>query len=145
MSGETDHDHEIDTGKGTFALSELGALMPGMAEIMPLVGGRIWKCYYAGQAKNRALARFQLKEAVNLMQKGAFLRPKYAENMDKFVTDEVGAVGKCIDSEDWEGFKAAFLAMIDAANAYHDLYDKSFLRWKIPDSPPPDLDLTPRS
>ena len=33
--------------------------------------------------------------------------------------------------------------MVDAANAYHELYDKSFLRWKIPDSPPPDLDLTP--
>lgn len=145
MSDTTDHDHEIDTGKGTFALSELGALMPGMAEIMPLVGARIWKCYYAGKAKNRALAKFQLKEAVNLMQKGAFLRPKYAENMDKFVTDEVGAVGKCIDSEDWEGFESAFGAMIDAANAYHELYDKSFLRWKIPDAPPPDLDLTPRA
>ena len=91
MSDTADHDHEIDTGKGTFALSELGSLMPGMAEIMPLVGARIWKCYYAGKAGNRALARFQLKEAVNLMEKGAFLRPKYAENMDKFVTDEVGA------------------------------------------------------
>ena len=41
MSSEADHDHVIDTGKGEFALSELGHLMPGMAEIMPLVGGRI--------------------------------------------------------------------------------------------------------
>ncbi|HLN41186.1 MAG TPA: hypothetical protein VK215_01965 [Acidimicrobiales bacterium] len=144
MSDTADHDHEIDTGKGTFALSELGSLMPGMAEIMPLVGARIWKCYYAGKAGNRALARFQLKEAVNLMEKGAFLRPKYAENMDKFVTDEVGALSKCIEAEDWEGFESAFTAMVDAANAYHELYDKAFLRWKIPDSPPPDLDLTPR-
>ncbi len=144
MSDDPSHDHEIDTGKGTFALSELGSLMPGMAEIMPLVGARIWKCYYAGKAGNRALARFQLKEAVNLMEKGAFLRPKYAENMDKFITDEVGALGKCIEAEDWEGFESAFAAMVDAANAYHELYDKSFLRWKIPDSPPPDLDLTPR-
>jgi hypothetical protein len=144
MSDTSNHDHEIDTGKGTFALSELGSLMPGMAEIMPLVGTRIWKCYYAGKAGNRALARFQLKEAVNLMEKGAFLRPKYAENMDKFVTDEVGAVSKCIEAEDWEGFASAFAAMVDAANAYHEVYDKPFLRWKIPDSPPPDLDFSPR-
>jgi hypothetical protein len=34
--------------------------------------------------------------------------------------------------------------MVDAANAYHDVYDKSFLKWKIPDQPPPDLDMTPR-
>ena len=32
--------------------------------------------------------------------------------------------------------------MIDAANAYHEKYDKGFLRWKMPDEPPQDLDLT---
>lgn len=139
-----DHEHVIDTGKGTFTLDELGPLMPGMAEIMPLIGARIWKCYYAGRARNRQLAAFQLKEAVNLMEKGAFLRPKYAENMDKFINEEVAAVKKAIDSEDWDAFGTAFAAMVDAANAYHELYDKPYLRWKIPDHPPPDLEMTPR-
>ena len=63
-----------------------------MAEIMPLVGERIHKCYYAGKAGNKVLARFQLSEAVNLMEKGAILRPKYTENMDKFIAESVGAV-----------------------------------------------------
>jgi hypothetical protein len=144
MTPAADHEHIIDTGKGTFSLDELGHLMPGMAEIMPLVGARIWKCYYAGQAHNRALARFQLKEAVNLMEKGAFLRPKYADNMDKFINEEVAAVSKSIESEDWDRFETAFRAMVDAANAYHEVYDKEFLRWKIPEEPPPDLDLAPR-
>lgn len=138
------HDHIVDTGKGQFSLDELGPLMPGMAEIMPRVGERIWKCYYAGKAHNQALARFQLKEAVNLMEKGAFLRPKYTENMDKFITTELGAVAKTIESEDWDAFEMAFREMVNQANAYHDLYDKPFLRWKIPDEPPPDLDMTPR-
>ena len=145
MAADADHDHVIDTGKGEFALSELGHLMPGMAEIMPLVGGRIWKCYYAGQAHNKALARFQLSEAVNLMEKGVFLRPKYAENMEKFIGEEVAAVSKAIESEDWDGFDTAFAAMVDAANAYHEVYDKAFLRWKVPSEPPPDLDFTPRA
>ena len=145
MAADAEHDHIIDTGKGEFALSELGHLMPGMAEIMPLVGGRIWKCYYAGQARNKALARFQLSEAVNLMEKGAFLRPKYAENMEKFIGEEVAAVSKAIESEDWDAFDAAFAAMVDAANAYHEVYDKAFLRWKVPSEPPPDLDFTPRA
>jgi hypothetical protein len=138
------HDHLIETGKGEFDLSQLGQLMPGMAEIMPLVGARIWKCYYAGKAQNQALARFQLKEAVNLMQKGAFLRPKYTENMDAFIETEVEAVKKAIDAQDWETFEAAFKQMVDQANAYHDVYDKPYLRWKIPSEPPPDLDMTPR-
>jgi hypothetical protein len=34
--------------------------------------------------------------------------------------------------------------MVDKANAYHDEYDKPFIRWRIPDHPPPDLDMTPR-
>jgi hypothetical protein len=32
--------------------------------------------------------------------------------------------------------------MIEQANANHEFYDKSFLRWKMPDQPPADLDLT---
>ncbi len=144
MPPAADHEHIIDTGKGTFSLDELGHLMPGMAEIMPLVGARIWKCYYAGRAQNRALARFQLKEAVNLMEKGAFLRPKYTDNMAKFIDEEVAAVSKAIESEDWAAFETAFDAMVSAANAYHEVYDKEFLRWKVPDEPPPDLDMTPR-
>jgi hypothetical protein len=140
---DADHDHEIKIKGGSFELSDLGHLLPGMAEIMPLVGVRIWKCYYAGKAHNRPLAAFQLSEAVNLMEKGAILRPKYSEDMDKFISGNVAAVRQCIEAEDWDGFESAFVPMIDQANAYHEQYDKPFLRWKMPDEPPPDLDLTP--
>jgi hypothetical protein len=138
------HDHIIETGKGNFGLDALGPLLPGMAEIMPLIGERIWKCFYAGKAHNQPLARFQLKEAVNLMEKGVFLRPKYAENMEKFIDGEVASVRKAIDDADWTAFESAFHEMVGAANAYHEVYDKGYLRWKIPDAPPPDLDFTPR-
>jgi hypothetical protein len=137
------HDHEIKIKGGSFELSDLGHLLPGMAEIMPLVGGRIWKCYYAGKAGNRALAAFQLSEAVNLMEKGAILRPKYAEDMDKFISGTVSTIRKFIETEDWDGFETAFTSMIEEANGYHEKYDKGFLRWKMPDQPPPDLDMTP--
>ncbi len=143
MSSSADHDHEIKIKGGSFELSDLGHLLPGMAEIMPLVGERIWKCYYAGKAKNKPLARFQLAEAVNLMEKGTILRPKYTENMEKFLGGSVAAVSRCIDAEDWDGFEKEFATMIEDANANHEFYDKGFLRWKMPDQPPPDLDLTP--
>ncbi|MHB8511796.1 MAG: hypothetical protein ACYDCC_06400 [Actinomycetota bacterium] len=139
------HEHTIDTGKGTFSLEELGHVLPGMAEVMPLIGERIWKCYYAGKARNQPLAKFQLKEAVNLMEKGAFLRPKYTENMDKFISTEVAAVQKAIESQDWDAFDSAFETMVNQANAYHDVYDKPFLRWEVPSTPPPGLNMTPRS
>jgi hypothetical protein len=142
MADATDHDHQIAIKGGSIDLSDLGHLLPGMAEIMPLVGERIWKCYYAGKAQNKVLARFQLAEAVNLMEKGSILRPKYMERMESFIEESVGAVSKSIESEDWDGFETAFASMIEQANANHEFYDKGFLRWKMPDQPPPDLDLT---
>ena len=89
-----EHDHIIDTGKSNLTLEELGHVQPGMARIMPEVGVRIWKCYYAGKAKNKPLADFQLKEAVNLMEVGVLLRPKYTDNMYKFIEEQVEAVKK---------------------------------------------------
>jgi hypothetical protein len=76
------------------------------------------------------------------MEKGAILRPKYAEKMETFIGENVAAVSKCIESDDWDGFEAAFATMVEQANANHEFYDKSFLRWKVPDQPPPDLDLS---
>lgn len=142
MTGAEDHDHDIAVKGGAVALSDLGHLLPGMAEVMPLVGERIWKCYHAGKARNRALARFQLSEAVNLMEKGALLRPKYAEDIETFTADKVATLRTCIESESWDEFEAAFASMVEAANGYHEKYDKGFLRWRVPDQPPPDLDLS---
>src|SRR5581483_1692640 len=139
------HEHVLDTGKGELTLEDLGPLLPGMGDIMPLVGSRMSKCYHAGRAGNRPLARFQLQEAVNLLEKGAVLRPKYADSVAAFVEQDMAAVRAAIDDGDWAAFAAAFDAVVAAANAYHDLYDKPFLRWKVPADPPPDLDLTPRA
>src|SRR5690606_34625611 len=139
-----DNEITFDTGKSVLTADELGHVQPGMAEIMPLIGARMWKCFYAGRARNRELAKFQLKEAINLMEKGVLLRPKYTDNMYKFIEEECGALGKCIDEERWDEFEGLFHAMVDAANAYHELYDKGFLVWKVPDQPPPDLVMEPK-
>jgi hypothetical protein len=134
----------VDNGKRTMTLDELGMTQPGLARIMPEISIRIWKLYYAGKAHNWPLARFQLKEAINLMEVGAFVRPKYEVNMAKFIDEDTGPVSKAIEAADWDAFDKAFGDMVDKANAYHDEYDKPFIRWRIPDHPPPDLDMTPR-
>jgi len=134
----------VDTGKSKITLDQLGAIQPGMARIMPEIGARIWKLYYAAQAANWPLARFQLKEAVGLMNVGVVVRPKYTDDMTTFITEECDAVMAAIDAKDLRAFDGAYARMVEAANAYHEKYDKPFLRWKTPDAPPPDLDLTPR-
>ena len=57
--------------------------------------------------------------------------------------EDVEQVKQAIEAKDWDKFETAFHAMIDQANSYHAVYDKPWLRYKIPDDPPPDLDVTP--
>jgi hypothetical protein len=142
MSDVPDHDHLIDTGKGMLTLAQLGSVQPGMARVMPEIGARIWKCYYAGRARNQPLARFQLKEAVNLMNLGVTLRPAYTNDMARFIEDTVEPIRQAIEDEDWDRFESLFHTMVDEANDYHARYKKAFLKWKIPEMPPPDLDFT---
>ena len=140
MDGET----VVDSGYRKITLDELAMIQPGMARLMPEIGTRIWKLYYAAQAQNWPLARFQLKEAIKLMELGAFVRPKYEENMAKFIAEDCEPVQQAIEARDLAAFDSAYAAMVEQANAYHAVYDKPFLRWKTPESPPPDVDLTPR-
>ena len=53
-------------------------------------------------------------------------------------------IGKAIQNEDFPAFEAAFHHAIEQANAYHELKDKPYIRWQLPDHPPPDLDMKPR-
>ena len=105
---------------------------------------RYWKLYYAAKENNWTLAHFQLKEIKELMEFGMVTRPKYEEHLDTFIRDDLGAIEKAIKVQDWNAVEAAFQQGITNANDYHQLNDKGFIVWKLPDYPPPDLDLTPQ-
>ena len=138
-------DVEFDNAQGRKLTGEdIAAMQPGLARLMPDIGARVWKLYYAAQAKNWPLAKFQLKEAKKLMELGALTRPKYEENLGKFIDENVKPMMAAIEAEDLATFNAEFDKSVEQANAYHELYDKPFLRWKVPSQPPPDLDMTPR-
>lgn len=134
----------VDNGTRKLTLDELGRSQPGMGRLMPEVGARTWKAWYAAEAGNWALARWQLSEAAKLMELGAFVRPKYQVSMARFLADDFGPVRQAVEDRDWDAFQAQFGRMVDQANHYHDVFDKGFIRWKLPDAPPPDLDLAPR-
>lgn len=132
------------TGHREMTLEEVAVIQPGLGRIMPQIGERAWKLYYAAKAKNWPLAKFQWKEIKELMELGAFTRPKYEESLTKFMLENWSGVGKALEKEDFEAFAEAFQKAIEQANAYHELKEKPYIRWKLPDQPPPDLDLTPR-
>lgn len=132
------------TGHREMTMEELAVIQPGLGRIMPEIGQRAWKLYYAAKAENWPLAKFQWKEIQGLMELGAFTRPKHEEALNKFLAENWPGVGKAIEDEDVKAFEEAFNKAIEQANAYHELKEKPYIRWRVPDRPPPDLDLTPK-
>lgn len=137
-------DLKVWTGHREMTLEEIGAIQPGLGWIMPAIGQRAWKLFYAAKESNWVLANFQLKEVRELMELGAFTRPKYEQNLEQFLTENWAPLEEAIKQENFALFEECFHKAIQAANAFHELQDKGYIVWKLPDQPPPDLDLTPK-
>jgi hypothetical protein len=131
-------------GKRDMSIDELAMVQPGLARIMPEIGARTWKLYYAGKARNWPNALYQWKEAKKLFELGAYTRPKHEDALEEYLRDHWAPIGKAIEAQDLPAFLAAFDAAVEAGNAWHAKKDKPYIRWKLPGEPPPDLDLTPR-
>lgn len=134
----------VNNGKAEITLDELGMTQPGMARLMAEIGPRMHRLYYAAQAQNWPLARYFWKESRTIFEIATVVRPKYDENMTKFLDEQYAPLGKAIEAKDFASFEALFAEMVSQANAYHELYEKPYLRWQLPATPPADLDLTPR-
>ncbi len=132
------------TGHREMSLEDVATIQPGLGRIMPDIGARTWKLYYAAQAGNWPLANFQWKEIKGLMELGAFTRPKHEAALNEFLEQAWPAIQDAVKKEDFKAFEEAFKKAVDAGNAYHEMKDKPYLIWKLPDTPPPDLDLKPR-
>jgi len=131
-------------GKKDMTIDEIAVVQPGLALIMPEIGARTWKLYYAAEAGNWPNALWQWQEARKLFELGALLRPKHEEALEEYLRDDWSSLEGPIQAKDWQAFKTAFDAAIESANAWHVQKDKPYIRWKLPDQPPPDLDLKPR-
>ncbi len=132
------------SGKREMAIDEIAMIQPGLGRIMPEIGARTWKLYYAGKAQNWPNDLYQWKEGKKLFELGAYTRPKHEAAIEEYRRDDWAPLETAIQAEDLEAFLAAFDSAVDSANAWHEKKDKPYIRWKVPDHPPPDLDLTPR-
>jgi hypothetical protein len=134
----------FSSGKNDMTIEDMATIQPGLARIMPEIGARTWKLFYAAKAENWPMAKFQYKEITGLMELGAFMRPKHEDALNQYMAENWKQLEGPIEKKDFAAFEKVFHEAIDMANAYHELKDKPYIRWKLPDTPPPDMDLTPR-
>jgi hypothetical protein len=125
-------------------IDELAIIQPGLARIMPEVGARTWKLFYAAKAGNWENAIWQWKETKGLFELAGFVRPKHEDALNEYMEKDWSKLEAPLKARDFAAFEKAFHEAIVSANAWHDQKDKPFIKWKLPDFPPPDLDFTPR-
>jgi hypothetical protein len=121
----------------------LTKLQPGFARLMPEIGARYWKAFYAAQAGCWELADWQLREMNKLFRLGTTTRPKYKDDVEEYLHEEIEPLREAIARKDFAAFERHFTEATDSANEWHRRWKKGFIAWKLPDHAPPDLDLTP--
>jgi hypothetical protein len=144
MPDASDHSHVATNGRAELSLNDLAELHGGLAPWMMLVSERSRRCYHAAKAGNARLAKFQLSETIKLLRSSVKVRPQYAEAMEKFITEDLGAIRKILDEENWAAFDAQWDRLTVAVNDSHEEFNHGFLVWKVDPTPPGDLDLTPQ-
>ena len=83
-------------------------------------------------------------DAIPALRASATEFKQVEEAINKYLEEDWSQLEAPIKEQSFAAFETAFVHCVDMANAYHELKDKPYLRWKLPDTPPPDLDLTPR-
>ena len=122
---------------------QIASGLPGTADLMVLVGSSWWRCAYAARGGNWLLAAFYARRVRSLQRRLGIIRPKYEERLAAFEAAMLGPVFAAIESRDHESFERAFATATDDANTQHVETGYPYIRWKLPDEPPQDLDLGP--
>ena len=139
----TDDARTVKTSHGELTLEQIAELLPGTGELMQSVGNAWWKCAYAARGGNWELAAYFARRVRGLQRKLAIVRPKYAEDIAAFETEQLQPVLAACERKDVAGFDRSFANAVDRANALHVKWAKSYIRWVLPPEPPEDLELTP--
>ena len=110
-----------------FSLEELSRLAaPGLGTLMPEIGTRTWKLYYAGKAGNWTMAQFQYAEIRGLMRTGSITRPQYTDDLTSFMDGIMQPVGDAITAKDFGAFDKAFK---DTDRSIRKIYASPELDW----------------
>ena len=117
----------------------IAAGLPGTADLMVLVGNSWWRCAYAARGGNWPLAAFYARRVRSLQRRLGIIRPKYAARLATYEAAMLGPAFAAIERQD----RAAFAAATDEANRQHVETGYGYIRWKLPDEPPKDVDLGP--
>ncbi len=138
--GEPASDGPVAHTKHTdLTLDQIGALMPGLGSLMPIISDRFGWSYHAAKGGNWDLARYQLRKVCKLFGVGKTTRPKWIETIDAYDAAFLQPMMRAIEAKSWDDFDAATQAAVDEANRIHVEIGYGYIVYEIPKNGPPHM------
>ncbi len=94
-------------------------IQPGLGTVMMEYSNRLARVWYAGNAGNWDMAKYQVGEMLEIQEVGEMTRPARAPLLKAFENSFLNGLDKAIDTKDKTTFKAAFDKTITGCNACH--------------------------
>jgi len=131
------------TKHGELTLDQIAGLQPGMSELMIALAHRTSVMYHACKAGNWPLGLFQLKESRKILNAASLTRPKYQEALVRFAKDHLDRLEEAIKRRSWEDFERLMAEMIEASDRSHAEQGYGYIRYRVPEQPPPGYFMPP--
>jgi hypothetical protein len=105
----------------------------GLDKTMVEVGYRFTELYFAGKEHNWDYAKYQAEKMDLAIRLGLVRRPKRAQSAQFFLTDDIPAVLKAIESKDDETFQKGMDRMRSSCMKCHNLEKVSYFTVEFPE------------
>jgi hypothetical protein len=120
-------------------LGQIADMQPGLGTIMIEYSHRFWVAYYAAKNGNWGLAQYELKEMPEIQEVGEVTRPGHAAELKAFEHTYLDKVIDAAKAKDWNKFVTTYAEAVDGCNACHLGTGHSYIRYRLPATPPPSL------
>jgi hypothetical protein len=94
-------------------------IQPGLGTVMMEYGNRLSRLWFAANADNWDMAKYQLGEMLEIQEVGETTRPARAQTLKTFEANYLTALDKTIDAKDKAAFTKAFNDTIAGCNDCH--------------------------
>jgi hypothetical protein len=101
------------------SLEQLSAIQPGLGTVMIEYGRRMAAVWWAGEAANWDMAKYQVVEMIEIQEVGETTRPARAQALKAYESGFLDPLDKAIAAMDKAGFEKAYEAAIAGCNGCH--------------------------
>ena len=124
-------------------LEQLADIQPGLGTVMIEYATRFDNLWYAVQAGNWDMAKYQLKEMTEIQEVGENTRPGRAAMLKAFESANLEKLAAAIKAKDWKKFNADFKHAVVACNGCHAAHGFPFIKYQLPKSSPSPTSVRP--